>query len=81
MFSWFYFFVAVAKYCRGEQLSCLFESEEESTQIHQALEVKTPTNCQVWRMNENSHISMQDSYFVVKEELNKERVENDKSMK
>ena len=79
--SSFYFFIAVAKFGRGEPLSCLFESIEDSSQTHQALELKRSTSCQIWQLNEKSHVSMQDSYFVVKEELNKERVENDKSMK
>ena len=74
LFSCFYLFVAFAKVCRQEQVSCLFERAEETTQIHQALEIKTPTSCQVWRLSKNSLISMQDSYFVTKKELNKEIV-------
>ena len=74
MFICVYSFVAVAKITRGEQLSCLFVSEEESGEIHQAIELKRPTNCQIWRLNEKSLISIQDSYFVVKNKFDKERV-------
>ena len=71
-----YSFVAIAKITRGEQLSCLFQSEDESRQTHQALEIKRPTNCQIWRLNEKSLISIQDSHFVAKNKFDKERVKN-----
>ena len=74
IFSCFYIFVAIAKICRREQLSCLFQSVKEPEQIHQALEIKRSTKCQIWRMNRKSYISMQDSYFLVDEEFNKETV-------
>ena len=74
MFSCFYLFVAIAKVCQREQLSCLFQSVKESEQIHQALEIKRSTVCQIWRMKKKSQILMQDSYFVVDEQFNKERV-------
>ena len=74
MFSCFYLFVAMAKICQRKQLSCLFQSAGESEQIHQALEIKRSMNCQIWRMNKKSHISMQDSYFVTNEQFNKELV-------
>ena len=69
-------FIAIAKVCRREQVSCLFESTEESDQTRQALETKIPTICLIWRLNEKSHISIQDTYFVTKKEI-KERVKND----
>ena len=74
MFSCFYLFVAIAKVCQREQLSCLFQSVKKSEQIHQALEIKRSTVCQIWRMKKMSQILMQDSYFVVDEQFNKERV-------
>ena len=58
-------------------MSCLFQSAEEPDRSHQALEIKIPTSCHVWRLNEKSHISIQDSYFVVEKEFVKERVKND----
>ena len=76
LFICLYLFVAIAKVCRGQQLSCLFVSVEESEQIHQTLEIKKTTNCQVWRLNKKSLISMQDSYFIVGNKLDKERVKN-----
>ena len=69
-------FVAIAKVCRREQVSCLFQSAEEPERIHQALEIKRPTGCHIWRLNEKSHISIQDSYFVAKKEFDKERVKH-----
>ena len=74
MFICVYSFVAVAKITRGEQLSCLFVSEEESGEIHQAIELKRPTNCQIWRLNKKSHVSIQNSNFVVGSGFDKERV-------
>ena len=64
----------------GEQLSCLFESVEESKRIHQALEVKRATTCQIWRLNQKSHISLQDSYFVVRDEFEKECVKENNNL-
>ena len=72
MFSCVYLFIAIAKVCRREQLSCLFESAEETEQIHEALEINKPTKCQVWPMNKKSHILIQDSYFVVGNKFDKE---------
>ena len=69
-----YSFVAIAKISRGDQLSCLFQSEEESGQIHQALEVKITTNCHISRLNRKSHFSIQDSNFVIRNKFEKERV-------
>ena len=74
MLSCFYVFVAVVKVCRREQLSCLFQSVEESGQINEALEMKTPTKCQIWQSSEMSYITMQDSYFVVGNDFDKERL-------
>ena len=74
MFICLYLFVAFAKLCRREQLSCLFQSTEESGQIHQALEIQKPTHCQIWRLSEKSLISIQDSNFVVGNKFVKERV-------
>ena len=74
MFSCFYLFVAIAKVCQREQLSCLFQSVKESEQIHQALEIKKSTKCKIWHMCKKSHILMQDSNFVVEEHFNKEKV-------
>ena len=67
-------FVAIAKFCQQQQLSCLFQSVVESEQIHQAIETKRSTKCQIWRMNKKSHISLQDSLFVVAEQFNKGKV-------
>ena len=72
--SCFYVFVAIAKICQREHLSCLFQSVKESEGIHQALEIKRSTKCQMWRISEKSLISFQDSYFVVDEQFDKEKV-------
>ena len=74
IFSCFYLFVAVAKICQREQLSCLFQSVKESEQTHQALEIKRSTKCQIMQISKKSLIIIQDSYFVVDEQLNKEKV-------
>ena len=47
LFCCLYLFIAFAKVCRREQLSCLFQSAEETVQVYQALELKKPTKCQV----------------------------------
>ena len=57
-------------------MSCLFQSVEESVQIHQMLEVNRSTNCQSWQLNKKSHVSIQNSYFVVGKSYNEERVKN-----
>ena len=67
-------FVAIAKFCRQEQLSCLFQDTEESNQIHQALETKRSTSCQIRLLNEKSHVLFQDSYFMVGKAFDKGRV-------
>ena len=74
LFVCIYSFVAIAKVSRGDQLSCLFQSAEESGQIHQALEVKITTNCHISRLNRKSHFSIQDSNFVMRNKFEKERV-------
>ena len=74
LFICLYFFIAIAKICQGKQLSCLFLSVDKSEHTHQALEVKKPTNCQIWRFNEKSLISIQDSYFIVGNKFAKEKV-------
>ena len=74
LFVCIYSFVAIAKVSRGDQLSCLFQSVEESGQIHQALEVKITTNCHISRLNRKSHFSIQDSNFVIRNKFEKERV-------
>ena len=67
-------FVAIAKFCRQEQLSCLFQDTEESNQMHQTLETKRSTSCQVRLLNEKSHVLIQDSYLVVGKVFDKGRV-------
>ena len=74
LFICIYSFVALAKISRGDQLSCLFLSAEESGQIHQSLEVKKATNCQIWQLNRKSHVSIQDSNFVIGKNFGKEIV-------
>ena len=74
MFSCFYLFVAIVKVCRREQLSCLFQSAEESEQVHEVLEIKRQTNCQIQRLNKKSYVLMQESYFVVENKFDKENV-------
>ena len=69
-----YLFVAIAKVSRGDQLSCLFQSVEESGQIQQALEIQKQTNCQIRRLNRKSHVSIQDTIFVMENNFEKERV-------
>ena len=54
----------------------MFFSVEESGQVHQALETKRSTNCQIWWLNEKSLVSIQDSHFVVSNKFQKERVKN-----
>ena len=73
VFSCVYLFITIAKVCRREQLSCLFQSVEETEKIHEALEIKRPTKCQIWALNKKSCILMQDSYFVVGNKFNKEK--------
>ena len=75
LFICLYLFVAFVKICRGEKLSCLFVSAEESGENHQALEIKKPTTCQVRGLNEKSHVLIQDSYFVMGNKFNKEEFE------
>ena len=67
-------FVAIAKFCQREQLSCLFQSAEESDEIHQALEIKRPTSCKIRQLNGKSQVSIQDSIFVVGKIFDQERV-------
>ena len=74
MFVCIYLFVAIAKVSRGDQLSCLFQSVEESGQIQQALEIQKQTNCQIRRLNRKSHVSIQDTIFVMENNFEKERV-------
>ena len=50
------------------------ESAEESKEIHQALEIKRPTSCQVRQLNGKSQVSIQDSIFVVEKLFDQERV-------
>ena len=66
----------MAKVCRGEQVSCLFESTEGSGRMREALEIKRPTSCQIWQLNQKSLVSIQDSNFVVGNKFVKERVKN-----
>ena len=76
LFCCLYLFIAIAKVCRREQLSCLFQSAEETVQVYQALELKKPTKCQVKRLSKNLQIYMQDSHFVVADKFDKEKVKN-----
>ena len=69
-------FVAIAKVCQRKQLSCLFQSVIESEQIHQAIETKRSKKCQIWGMNKKLHILIEDSYFVVDDQFNKEKVKS-----
>ena len=55
----------------------MFQNTESCDQIHQALDFKKTTSCEIWRMNKKSHISMHDSYFVVDEQFNQEGVKNE----
>ena len=75
LFSCIYFFIAIGKVCQREQLSCLFQSPEESDPVDQALmKLNSQISCQIWRLSNKSHISMQDSYFVIGNKFDKERV-------
>ena len=74
LFVCIYSFVAIAKVSRGDQLSVLFQSAEDSGQIHQALEVKITKSCRISRLKRKSHISIQDSNFIMKNKFEKERV-------
>ena len=64
----------MAKICRREQLSCLFQTVEEQTGAYQALELERTKGSQIWQLNGRSHVVMQDSSFVVREKFKKERV-------
>ena len=71
----------MAKVCRGEQVSCLFESTEGSGRIREALQIKRPTSCQIWQLNQKSLVSIQDSNFVVGNKFVKEGVKKPSASK
>ena len=73
LFSCVFLFVAIAKMCRREEISCLFQSADESNGTHQVLELKESQGCKVWQLNEKSHVSIQDSSFVAKKYFDKEK--------
>ena len=61
-----YSFVAVAKICKLEQLSCLFQTVENQNETYEAIELKRTKDSKIWQLNERSHVLMQDSSFVVR---------------
>ena len=68
-----YLFVVVAKICRREQLSCLFQTVENQTGTYQALEMKRTKDSKIWQLNERLHVLVQDSSFIVRKKF-KEQV-------
>ena len=69
-----YLFVAIAKVCRQEQLSNLFQTTEVSSRFHQALDLKQSKGSRVWQLNKKSQVLMQDSSFILKKKIKKEKV-------
>ena len=68
-----YSFVAVAKICKLEQLSCLFQTVEGQTGTYEALELKRTKDSKIWQLNERLHVLVQDSSFIVRKKF-KEQV-------
>ena len=61
--------MAVAKICKLEQLSCLFQTVEGQTGTYEALELKRTKDSKIWQLNERSHVLIQDSSFVVRKKF------------
>ena len=65
----------IAKVCRQENLSNLFQSTQMSNTTHQALELKSSENCKLWQLNEKMIVLVKDSTFTVHAKSKKEKVE------
>ena len=65
----------IAKVCRQENLSNLFQSTQISKISHQALELKNSENCKLWQLNEKLIVLVKNSSLMVHAKSKKEKVE------
>ena len=69
-------FVIIAKICRQEKLTLLFQTVEAPNVAYKALELKRTKGSKVWQLNEKSHVLIQDSSFVVRKEVKKDELKD-----